>query len=45
MPFYPPEIPYEMTRQRTRASAMKGPRLTPWAKERPLASSYYIIHI
>ena len=35
VPLCLPQIPHELTRDRTRASAMRGRRLTPWAMARP----------
>jgi hypothetical protein len=34
----PPQIPYDLTRARTRAAALGSQRLTAWAMERPLRS-------
>jgi hypothetical protein len=36
----PPQIPNGLTRDRTRASAVGGRRLTAWAMTRPLNCSY-----
>jgi len=35
VPFCPPQIPHGLTRSRTRASAVRGRRLTTWAMTRP----------
>jgi hypothetical protein len=35
VPLCPPEIPHGLTRARTRASAVRGRRLTTWAMSRP----------
>jgi hypothetical protein len=35
VPLCPPQIPYGLTRDRTRASAVEGRRLTAWAMARP----------
>jgi hypothetical protein len=35
VPLYPPQIPHELTRDRTRASPVGGRRLTAWAMARP----------
>jgi hypothetical protein len=35
VPLCPPQIPHGLTRARTRASAMRGRRLTTWAMARP----------
>jgi hypothetical protein len=36
VPLCPPQIPYGLTRERTRASAVRGRRLTAWAMSRPV---------
>jgi hypothetical protein len=36
VPHCPPQIPHELTRARTRASAVRGQRLTTWAMARPV---------
>jgi hypothetical protein len=36
VPLCPPQIPHGLTRDRTRASAMGGRRLTAWAMARPV---------
>jgi hypothetical protein len=36
VPLCPPQIPHGLTRNRTRASAVRGRRLTAWAMARPL---------
>jgi hypothetical protein len=36
VPLCPPQIPHGLTRDRTRASAVGGRRLTAWAMARPL---------
>jgi hypothetical protein len=38
VPLCPPQIPHELTRARTRSSAVRGRRLTAWAIARPLCS-------
>jgi hypothetical protein len=38
VPLCPPQIPYGLTRARTRASAVRGRRLTTWAMARPTKS-------
>jgi hypothetical protein len=35
VPLCPPQIPHGLTRERTRASAVRGRRLTTWAMARP----------
>jgi hypothetical protein len=35
VPLYPPQIPYGLTRARTRTYALRGRRLTAWAMTRP----------
>jgi hypothetical protein len=35
VPLCPPQIPHRLTRNRTRASAVRGRRLTAWAMARP----------
>jgi hypothetical protein len=35
MPLCPPQIPHGLTRDRTRASAVGGRRLSAWAMARP----------
>jgi len=35
VPLCPPQIPHGLTRARTRASAVRGQRLTAWAMARP----------
>jgi hypothetical protein len=35
VPLYPPQIPYGLTRARTRTYALRGRRLTAWAMARP----------
>jgi hypothetical protein len=37
VPRCPPQTPHELTRDRTRASAVRGRRLTAWAMARPLS--------
>jgi hypothetical protein len=39
----PPQIPHGLSRARTRASAMRGRRLTTWAMARPQLSTYFIL--
>jgi hypothetical protein len=39
VPLCPPQIPHGLTRDRTRASAVGGRRLTAWAMARP----YYVV--
>jgi hypothetical protein len=41
VPLCPPQIPHGLTRERTRASAVRGRRLTTWAKARPVSRSHY----
>jgi hypothetical protein len=41
VPLCPPQIPQEPTRDRTRASAVGGRRLTAWAMAQPQQPSYY----
>jgi hypothetical protein len=36
VPLCPPQIPHWLTRDRTRAAAVEGRRLTAWAMARPL---------
>jgi hypothetical protein len=36
VPLCPPQIPYGLTQDRTRASAVGGRRLTTWAMARPI---------
>jgi hypothetical protein len=38
LPLCPPQIPHRLTRARTRASAVRGRRLTTWAMARPINS-------
>jgi hypothetical protein len=47
VPLYPPQISRQLTRARTRASAVRGRRLTVWDTERPGAtmSTYNCKHI
>jgi hypothetical protein len=40
VPFCPPQIPHGLTRGRTRASAVRGRRLTAWAMARPILMCY-----
>jgi hypothetical protein len=40
MPLCPPQIPHGLTRDRTRACAVGGRRLTAWAMARPLYVTY-----
>jgi hypothetical protein len=40
VPLCPPQIPHGLIRDRTRASAVGGRRLTAWAMARPLHRSY-----
>jgi hypothetical protein len=35
-PLYPPQIPFDQTRARTRAAAVGSQRLTAWAMARPI---------
>jgi hypothetical protein len=39
VPLCPPQIPHGLTRNRTRASAVRGRRLTAWAMARPFKGS------
>jgi hypothetical protein len=39
VPLFPPQIPYGLTRARTRASAVRGRRLTTWA----MARSHFVL--
>jgi hypothetical protein len=41
VPLCPPQIPLGLTRAQTRASAMRGQRLTAWAMARPLCMVTY----
>jgi hypothetical protein len=41
VPLYPPQIPHGLTRERTRASMVRGRRLTTWAMARPVL---YVIY-
>jgi hypothetical protein len=41
VPFCPPQIPYGLTRARTRASVVRGQRLTTWAMARPKSKPEY----
>jgi hypothetical protein len=40
VPLCPPQIPHEMTRNRTRAFAVRGRQLTAWAMARPKDITY-----
>jgi hypothetical protein len=40
VPLCPPQIPHGLTRDRTRASAVRAWRLTPWAMARPIREVY-----
>jgi hypothetical protein len=45
VPLCPPQIPHGCTRDRTRASAVGGRRLTAWAMARPYHSCYMSVHV
>jgi hypothetical protein len=42
VPLRPPQIPYGLTRDRTRTSAVGGRRLTAWAMARPISNLHAI---
>jgi hypothetical protein len=42
VPLCPPQIPHGLTRARTRASAVRGQRLTAWVMARPYLRSKWI---
>ena len=44
VPLYPPQIPHGLTRDRTRASAVRGRRLTALAMARPISEVTYLGH-
>jgi hypothetical protein len=41
VPHCPPQIPHGLTRDRNRASALRGRRLTAWGMARPFGSTYF----
>jgi hypothetical protein len=43
-PLCPPQIPHDLTLARTRASAVRGRRLTAWDMTRPCTWQYTILH-
>jgi hypothetical protein len=45
VPLCPPQTPHGLTRVRTRASVVRGRRLTAWAMARPTVGVYTDIHI